>query len=209
MNAMGHKSQATVALPIILLGANFVNHTNYSNSVSVATNEFMMTFIQSDFIIVVASIVAFFIGSFIVDTIDFKILKHFASNPNDHTTFHRQITHGILTHTILTFVAFYMFFTTNNPYYYVAIFGMFGIWVHLIGDMITGSIPLFFSASYTSKFRRFGINKIMPKFIRPLFNKVLPNLADTKIVILGMYISSFALFTYLNGAELIIKPLLG
>jgi len=207
MNKLGHQSQATALLPTIILGSAFLQTTQYNNEVSANIAIFMNSFLSTNLIIVAVSVLAYFIGSVAMDWIDFNILKHLASNKEDHTTFHRQITHGFFPNLALLALSIYSIEYFNNAWAYVGVFFMIGVWTHLIMDMLTGSIPWFFYSDYRSNWGRVGINRIMPKILRPIFNEFLPTIADKKITVLGMYAVGIYSFVLFGGLETLTRLL--
>ena len=86
--------------------------------------------------------------------IDFKF-KYLMSDENKNKAYlyHRQITHSLLLW--LGILGFSIY--ERNIYVF---FFVFGVMVHLIGDMLTGSIPIFLYGKYYNHFSRIGIDRI-------------------------------------------------
>jgi hypothetical protein len=203
MNYKGHKSTSLLILGISLipLKQNPLFSFNYSNPFILHYQEQLtkvVNYLTVDLYIFIASFIAFWIGSTIIDTIDFKILKKLINVDNlpsydiekdrnrdgkivyepKHYLYHRQITHSVLLHLILFMGSF--FFLGSNSYVIILFMFSFGIWTHLIMDFFTGSIPLLFKAPYYKKFHRIGITTFLPKFMHKGFTKFLPAIMDRK-----------------------------
>jgi membrane-bound metal-dependent hydrolase YbcI (DUF457 family) len=107
----------------------------------------------------------FFLGIKFPD-IDLLLKNYMPSSiSNLRYLYHRQFTHSIL----LVLFAFLVF--NNNIY---SVIFVYGILTHLIADMITGSVPLFFNGVYYKSFNpftlRIGIDMFYI-FTKPSFQK--------------------------------------
>lgn len=212
MNYLGHKSSAIALFPLILFPIQIVSpdfKIEFINEVLIYTKEVFIGFIEltrTNPLIVILSIISYWIGSTLIDLIDFKILKRFvAKNKRGFTyLYHRQWTHGFIDNLIILFLILY--YIDISPYMYIGLFYILGLWTHLITDMMSGSIPIFFYGNYAKKMSRIGINRIVPKSFEDFFSKKLPKIFD-KISPLITIIGIILFFTF-NGLELLINPLI-
>lgn len=198
MNKIGHTSQAAALLPFIVLAPLYYNFDNIAFQYM---KTIMNGFIHTPNIIIGLSLLCFWIGSTIIDFIDFKIIKPMMPKEKQekHYYYHRQWTHGLIPNICLLVLSFVLIHTSNTQFAYLFLFLMLGIMTHLIGDFFTGSIPIFFYAPYNAKGGRIGINRITPSFFRPFFSQVLPKFADTWLVSTALFMFSVYMFKELNG----------
>lgn len=146
-------------------------------------NEFNLALtklINHSFLVWLLLVIMFLISTFISSTLPDKdfLLKIFYQKDKRHLTYlyHRQWTHSILVFLlILYFTPYYI----STPFEYAIFYGfIFGIGSHLIADMFTGSIPIFFTGSYYNYFTRLGIITFLPKVCHEFFVKKLAPLSD-------------------------------
>ena len=111
--------------------------------------------------------------------------------------YHRQFTHSLLIPIILLYLAL---FKVNNIFEYAILLGFsFGLISHLIGDMITGSVPILFYAKYYVRFSRIGITIFLPKVLHKYFTEKLPKYLNKNLWIFFInfiIVSIFVLYTY-------------
>lgn len=206
MNKIGHTSQATAFLPLIVLAPLYYH---FDNPVFNYFKWVMTGFSHSHPLIIAISILAFWIGSTIIDFIDFKIIKPMMPKEKQekHYYYHRQWTHALVPNMFLLVSSFFLLYLTNSQWCYVFIFIMLGVTTHLIGDFFTGSIPIWGYSAYNSKGGRIGINRITPNFLRPFFSQILPQFADTKFASSAFFMLAFALFIQWNGEKILMGML--
>lgn len=197
MNRLGHVSQATAVLPIIIFAPLYYN---YDNTFFQYMKNIMNIFVNLEYFVIILSILRYFIGSTILDFIDFKIIKPLMPphKRQKQYFFHRQWTHGVIPNLTLLVLAFFLIENSNSQLAFMFLFLMLGILTHLIGDFFTGSLPIFFYGHY-NKSGRVGINRIIPKFFKPIFSTFIPKLANSRIVSTIFFMSSIYFFKELEG----------
>ncbi len=214
MNYLGHKSSATVFFPLFTLAPlkiSGVFDNQILSNVVYFFRDISETFIElintEQFYIVFISIVFYWVGSTVIDFIDFKIIKPFLSKENRKYPYlyHRQWTHSFLLHVFLLAVIIYFIKITGSIWLYPLLFLSLGVWTHLITDMMTGTIPIFLFGHYAKTGSRIGINSIIPKSLHPFFSKKLPKIFDWASPVL--FFIGLSLFMGFDGAELIFQPL--
>lgn len=211
MNYLGHKATAVVLFPLIIFP---IQDTNLSVDIEIIDN--YLLFVQDTFknfltlssnkpLIMLLSIIMYWIGSTLIDFIDFKIIRRFI--PHDKRAYpyyyHRQWTHGFIDNLFFLFLSLHLIQTSEA--FYILFFYFLGVWTHLIVDMLSGSIPIFFYGNYAKSMSRIGINRIMPKEAHEFFAKKIPKLYD-KLSPVIFVIGAILFFAY-NGVELLINPL--
>jgi len=116
-----------------------------------------------------SAILLVLIGSWLPD-IDFQLKHIYGKSYRDLPRYHRQVTHSLLLNIAILLYAIY----SKN-------FILFWIWVgvisHLIGDMITGSIPILLYGRYGNWISRVGIDRFyksieLNRKIAQFFNRV-------------------------------------
>lgn len=206
MNKIGHTSQATAFLPLIVLAPLYYD---FNNPIFNYFKSVMIGFTHSHPLIILSSILAFWVGSTIIDFIDFKIIKPMMpkEKQSKHYYYHRQWTHALVPNMFLLVFSFVLLYFTGSQFCYIFIFIMLGITTHLIGDFFTGSIPIYGYSAYNSKGGRIGINRISPNFLKPFFSQMLPRFADTYFVSSAFFLLSFSLFFQWNGDKIVMEIL--
>jgi hypothetical protein len=213
MNYIGHKATAILMFPLIVFPIQNLNFDNINNEIIYNGVELLknisiefINLTNSHPIIFISSIIAYWIGSTLIDFIDFKIIRRLIKPENRKYPYlyHRQWTHGFLDNLILLIITIY--YINTNIYIFIPLMYMLGVWTHLIVDMLSGSIPIFFYGHYAKSMTRIGINRIIPKGFQDFFSKKLPKIYD-KISPILIGIGIF-LFFYYDGNEKIILPLL-
>ena len=114
----------------------------------------------------------YWIGSTLPDIdLKFKYLmpKQFR---NQRFRYHRQLTHSLL----LSFGSLYLLYLyPQKEYILIPLYGViFGIITHQIGDMLTGTVPIFFVGPYYMRFSRLGINTFLPRIWFEIFTVKFP-----------------------------------
>ena len=209
MKYLGHKATAVVFLPLILFPIN-----NYEGSFQIESLNSLfhyIKFIISNFfnlppLIIISSLVFYWIGSTFIDFIDFKIIKKLMPKQKQKSQFfyHRQWTHGFIDNLIFLSLSFYLI--QFSSYFYLLLFYFFGVWTHLFVDMFSGSIPIFFYGHYGKPISRIGINRILPKSFHDFFSKRIPILYDKFSIIL--FIVGGILFGQYNGFNILYQSIL-
>jgi len=217
MNYLGHKGVATATLPLILFPKEVLSLFNiqgYNNSIfNISSylidfsNNFISIINQHPFVFIF-SIMSYWIGSTFIDFIDFKIIKKLMSKEKQKSQFyyHRQWTHALIDNILYFYLSIYFLYHTENIYFYIIVFYFLGVFTHLLADMITGSIPIFFYGHYAKKMSRIGIDRFIPTSKTTFFTKTLPKYFDRLSFL--FFIFGVVLFFYFGGNDMILQPLL-
>ena len=123
----------------------------------------------------------YFLGSTFPD-IDMK-LKFLYGSKNRYK-YHRQFTHSLVLWIVLI-----LFLSSKLSIYnwlIIPLMFSFGVLTHLIGDMITGSIPWFLYGPYYMRFSRIGITTLLPKNVHKIFTEVLPKWLNSNLYIFSI-----------------------
>lgn len=156
----------------------------------------------------IISLILILIGSTIQDLIDFKILKQYYQKKWDKTRlknpklkkdvplyiYHRQETHSLMLLIIFSFI----FLLTYKYYIFICPFIFYfllGLWVHLAGDVITGSIPLFLRGKYYNFFDRIGTDRFLRREVNDKWNKLISSFFDFISPLISFF--SFLIFLYI------------
>lgn len=213
MNYIGHKGSAVAMFPIMTLipvTQNIQTEYELVNHVLNELRNVLDTFFslgETNGYIMLFSLIFFWIGATIIDTIDFKLIRPMMSEHKQkyHYFYHRQWTHGLLLNLVITLGIFYLLIFSYNPYFFLLLFLSLGVWTHLLTDMISGSIPIVIFGNYKSKGARIGITKILPKKYHQIFTRKLPKYFDRGSPLL--FFIGGMLFVNYGGLELIYNPL--
>lgn len=139
------------------------------------------------------------IGSILPDK-DMLLKRFYGDKKDERFRYHRQWTHSILLWGLLTAFAFYAFFNDFNPLIWVSLIGLcVGAWSHLIGDMITGSVPWGLYGKYYDRFSRFGITVFLPKAMHTTFTEKLPRKIERHswiILLIAIFYSAYLIYFY-------------
>jgi hypothetical protein len=181
MNVKGHTSQATLAFASFPLFANYLPFYDFS---SFASYYFITIDDLSNFIYFISLFFLTILGSRFPD-LDLKLKGIFGNSPQ--YVYHRQLTHSLT----LLFLGFYFSIYIENIFLF---FFFFGVASHLLGDMLTGSIPIFFTGAYYNFFSRIGTDRFLPKRVSKKWNISIPLFFD-KISSL-IFISSIFTFSF-------------
>lgn len=113
------------------------------------------------------------------------------SNNTFHYLWHRQWTHGLIWIPILSICIY----TTNST---ILFWWTIGYFSHLLGDILTGSVPLFLYGHYGKWNSRIGIDRIFSKFLTQKIQKFFVKLGDNLLYpsILG-YLFCLIYFFYM------------
>lgn len=145
MNKVGHRVLGVTGLISIPFITNFL--------VEKSSNEFFQTLNNNILEVMsfttpfdsILFLIAFYIGITLPD-IDL-LFKNMFGDPDGKKRYlyHRQITHSI----VLWIALFYISITQHDFVWSIGLLGLsLGVFTHLIGDMVTGSVPLFLHADY-------------------------------------------------------------
>jgi len=141
-------------------------------------NEIVYSVHLFDSIVIIGFFIMVFIGSTVPD-LDMK-LKVFFKNKNERFRYHRQFTHSLLLNLFLMFASLY-YLPEYTEYYFLVFAFFFGIFTHLIGDMLTGSIPWLIYGHYGIRFSRIGITVFLPKKLHPIFTEEFPKFLNQNV----------------------------
>ena len=198
-----HKALAISMLPLFM--TNFPPfHTNISyidNLIDKYYTEIntMLNFhnITKSITMLSLFIALFYIGSLIPD-LDLKFKNFYKKeDKNKLYLYHRQFTHSILLFLIL-FISSLSYFPNIIGDLAIGLTAFsLGIFTHLLGDMLTGSVPFFFYGNYHDRFSRIGITTFLPKFMHPLFTKKFPLWIDRHIFFVFIPIYTINLFIFI------------
>lgn len=177
MNYLGHKGVAVMLLPVILVGSQKINF----NVVNTLFFDFMSLH-KNHLFIMIASFIAYWVGSTLIDFIDFKIIKplmpkYIEAEELQTYHYHRQWTHGLMLNVGL-FIYCSFLAVTYSYYFYIGVWYFLGVFTHLLADMLTGSVPLFLYGKYYKLGSRIGITIFLPKSFHSFFTKKLPIVFD-------------------------------
>jgi uncharacterized integral membrane protein len=103
-----------------------------------------------------------------------RYLKIFYSNENKNKRYlyHRQITHSLL---LFIIIFSYSLYNIQNTEYYIFLYTFsLGILTHIIGDILTGSVPILFYSPYYIRFGRIGITTFLPHSLHKIFTEKFP-----------------------------------
>ena len=199
-----HKALAISMLPLFM--TNFPPfHTNISyidNLIDKYYTEIntMLNFhnITKSITMLSLFIALFYIGSLIPD-LDLKFKNFYKKeDKNKLYLYHRQFTHSILLFLIL-FISSLSYFPNIIGDLAIGLTAFsLGIFTHLLGDMLTGSIPILFYGHYYNRFSRIGITTFLPHFMHPLFTKEIPKWIERHIFLFfaPIYTINSAIFIY-------------
>lgn len=167
MNIKGHLGTSALILPFFIVGISEIspiinNIMNIKESVLVFD-----TFSYFSFFLFV---IFYYMGERTPD-LDLKF-KVFYQNGMPHYKYHRQFTHSIILWLMLLLYGF----TNINYGVFIIAYALGGI-SHLVGDIFTGSIPIFLWGDYR-KMYRFGITSFLPKFLHKVFTVSFPRFMD-------------------------------
>lgn len=169
------------------INLNILNHIiiNYNSIIQYVTinNWYILLYIPA--------IIFYFIGVRIPDLDNY--FKFFFNKADRQLTYlyHRQFTHSLL---IYTGILAYILYNYNSPFILLPIFFIFGILTHLLGDMLTGSIPWAIYGHYGYRFTRIGVTIFLPKFMHTIFTRFLVTYLDRN---LKLFIIPFVFNLYL------------
>lgn len=214
MNYIGHKASAVAMFPLMVMYPlkyeGNINNEYIHLTLSVLKNIFYHFYelAYTKPYLFLFSIIFFWIGSTVIDFIDFKIIKKFMPEHKQKFQYyyHRQWTHGFGLNLFFLILLGYLLIFHYNPYYYLLLFLSLGIWTHLIVDMLSGSIPIGIYGNYNGKMKRIGINRVVPKSLHYIFSKKVPKFVDWSSPLL--FFIGGMLFMNLNGMDLIYNPIM-
>ena len=136
---------------------------------------YVPTYKLDNYLISLGFLIFYFIGTTFPD-LDMKF-KVFFKNQNERYRYHRQVTHSILLVGLLLYGSL-IYLPTYTTLYMLSVGFSLGIIAHLLGDVITGSVPWLLYAPYYRRFQRIGITVFLPKIVHPLFTERLPKYFD-------------------------------
>jgi len=112
--------------------------------------------------------------------------------------YHRQITHSILLWLGLLWYSLY-FLPSITDFSMLLTYLSLGVITHLIGDMLTGSIPWLLYAPYYIRFSRIGITVFLPKVIHKIFTRTFPTWLNENLWVFGiLFIINVGLLIFLK-----------
>jgi len=141
-------------------------------------NKFSVNIDTINPIISIGFLATYLIGTITPD-IDLKF-KFLVKNSNERYKYHRQFTHSLLLTLFLIFSSLY--WLPNYTELYPIATGFFlGILTHIIGDMLTGSVPWFIYGHYGIPGMRIGITSFLPKKLHEIFTVKFPKFLDKNL----------------------------
>jgi len=119
--------------------------------------------------------------------IDLKLKKILPESLKDKRYYyHRQFTHSILLWILISFFIYSL--NIHTEFKIVSYMFIFGVLTHLVADMLTGTIPVFFYGTYRKGAKnRIGISSFFPWKYREIFTKSLPKWLDKNLWIFLIY----------------------
>jgi membrane-bound metal-dependent hydrolase YbcI (DUF457 family) len=179
-----HRAFALSLFPLTLIKINNVQATNFEifNLIINKYNE-TISLVSTVSIWPVLFLLAYWYGSTFPD-IDHKF-KYLYKKEDWHKRYlyHRQTTHSIL------FLSLMLILSLIYSERYIGHFGIIitamslGMFAHIIGDMMTGSVPWLLYAPYYRRFARIGITVFLPKAAHKVFTEKLPKYFDKNMYI--------------------------
>lgn len=169
MNKKGHYAFGIVILPTMILPFDYsINIDLLSYQLNIEHFEYLKqqiihTLIEQPFFYSIFFLLSFFIGSRFPD-IDLLFVT------DNRTAFkvHRQLTHSILFFIILMGIFLIYFNQIYYLFYQIMIyFFLFGYFSHLLGDILTGTIPILFYGPHYKPHKyiyRIGIDTLLFMF---------------------------------------------
>lgn len=167
-----HRAFAIALTPIFTYKIPQIYEISFMNQLILSYNKFIEYILNNYFLIIPILITYLFASTF--PDIDQKLKIFFkAENKDKRFLYHRQYTHSLLLWIgLLIFSLTYIFeYTYINIFLFVFILGVL---THLLGDMLTGSIPWALYAPYYARFTRIGITIFLPKIIHKIFTESFP-----------------------------------
>lgn len=194
MNSKGHISQSILGaslFPIISYKSyNYLDEIGLYRISENIYNYFINYYYQvihgEHIINIFIMLLLIVIGSGLPD-LDFNF-KYFYSDRSKIYRYHRQITHSLILNLSIFIYSLYYY----NP---IIFFIWYGVLIHLIGDMLTGSIPILLWGKYYHYFSRIGIDRFYPSSIdgRKINSKI-AKFFDNPIVITIIIVISITIF---------------
>ncbi len=197
-----HRGLAVAIAPLLFIKVNNVEASNFEIINLIINNyNLMVTEISKISFFLPLYLIVYFYGSTFPD-IDHNF-KYFYKKEdwNKRYLYHRQTTHSILLLIIMFIYSLLYGYNVFGIYTYLITALSLGMFAHILGDMITGSVPWFFYAPYYRKFSRIGITIFLPKIIHPVFTDKFPKYINKhylKIFVPMFIFSSFILGQYLQ-----------
>jgi len=188
MLVKGH-NQLNISIFLLVVSLEIFFNVNYSPTI-LDINQLP---INSNILYYIFAFFFFSAGSHFPD-LDLN-LKHFYGNKPQffyHRTF---LTHSLLTHLGLLFISISTPFPEINKEYYAILFYFeIGVLTHLLGDIITGSIPLLGQKYVKNEF------KISRFLIMPALNNIIYKLFMSHSIFIKYFVSPIylALFIIVN-----------
>jgi len=188
----------TPLLFIPLKYKNIVNDINFIDHIEKGYFKFLSFFSSFNFSLFYFSLLIFSVILYVIGTtlpdVDIKLKFLFSKEDRGKRfLYHRQYTHGFL---VWLFILCY--FLYNLSFLKISLFSnqvfidilfislSLGVLTHLIGDMLTGSVPWLFYGHYGKKISRIGITIFLPKTLHSFFTKELPDWLNKNLWIFGI-----------------------
>lgn len=204
-----HRALAVAISPLFFIKVENINATNFE-IINVIINKYniMVDTLLSISIILPLFLIIYLFSSTLPD-IDHKF-KYFYKKEDwsKRYLYHRQTTHSILLVVSIFIWSLLYGFYYMGPYSYLVTAVSLGIFAHILGDVITGSVPWLLYAPYYRRFQRIGITIFLPRIIHPVFTDKFPKFIDKNIYKIFIPMFLFTTFTLLINLGYFDKDLL-
>lgn len=190
-----HRAFAIALTPIFTYKIELLFDIFFINQLVLNYNKYIEYIVTNYYLLVPVLITYIFASTF--PDIDQRLKVFFnAENKDKRFLYHRQYTHSLLLWIgLLIFTLFYKFeYIQINILLFVFVLGVL---THLLGDMLTGSIPWALYAPYYARFTRIGITIFLPKTIHKIFTEIFPKwLNKYYLIVFSLLFFLLVLFRY-------------
>lgn len=197
-----HRGLAVAIAPLFFIKLQNITATNFEFINTIINKYNLMVDAISQFsILLPLFLIVYFYGSTFPD-IDHNF-KYFYKKEdwNKRYLYHRQTTHSIFLLILMFLYSLIYGYNTFGIYTYLITALSLGMFAHILGDIITGSVPWFFYAPYYRRFSRIGITIFLPKILHSIFTDKFPKYINKnylKIFVPIFLFTSFILGQYLE-----------
>ena len=198
-----HRSFGAAMAPIMFLPIKSTNN----EIINTLINNYNYIFLKisevsiENIVISILMLLIYMLGTTLPD-LDMKLKYLFPKNMrSERFRYHRQITHSLLLWIGLLIYSLYKLPDITDYYYLLSMLSL-GVMTHLIGDMLTGSIPWLLYGHYGIRFSRIGITVFLPKSFHEIFTKKLSSWFNKNLwVFIILFLLNLSILIYIKMWE--------
>lgn len=203
MKKLGHKYFAIATLPFAfikfgVIENEYINKIKPLNEIISNQNDIFnsLSNISYNSLLIIPAVFLYFAGVRVPD-LDMKLRVFFKKEERSLLyLYHRQFTHSLFLYLSMFLLLLYY---TNNPLAVLPLFFLYGIFSHLIADMLTGSVPWGLYGHYGKRISRFGITTFLPNFMHTIFTRTFVAFIEKNYRILYvLFVLNIGIVYYLN-----------